>query len=108
MEGHDVVVLEVDLDEGLPVDGVLVDAGAVIVVAGEVEVALQRGAREIDRDIAAAVEQQPVPVLERRLREVEAGVPREVRCAEQLARRVVRPAVQRADDVLRARRGPSA
>ena len=84
MERLDVVVLEVDLDEGLPVVVALVDLDAVEHVAREVEVA-HAERREVARDVARAVEQQAVPVLQRRAAEVEARLVGEVRRAEQLA-----------------------
>ena len=46
-------------------------------------------------------EQQAVPVLQRRLVQVQAGILREVRRAEQFAVGLVGPAMHRADDVLR-------
>ena len=66
MEGLDVVVLEIDLDERLPVVVALVDLDAVEHVAREVEVAATPSAAQIGRDVARAVEQQAVPVLQRR------------------------------------------
>ncbi len=100
VERHDVVVLEVDLDEGLPVVVALVDLDAVQHVVGEVEVA-HAEAREVRADVALAVEQQSVPVLQRALAEVEARLVGEMRRPEELALEVVGPAMDRADDVLR-------
>ena len=99
MERFDVVVLEIDLDEGLPVLLVLGDLHMIEAIAGEVEFPGQRQRREIARYIAFAVEQQALPALQRRTTEIEAGVVREVWCAKQLAVHVVSPAMQRADDV---------
>ena len=101
VERPDVVVLEVDLDEGLPVVVALVHLDPVEDVAREVELA--RGQRaEVRGDVARAVEQQAVPALELGAREVGARLVGEVRRAEELALEVVGPAVDRADDVLRA------
>ncbi|KGX49629.1 hypothetical protein Y025_5569 [Burkholderia pseudomallei TSV32] len=102
MERHDVVVLEVDLDEGLPVVIALVDLDVIEQVVRKVEMVLRAELREIVRDIAAlGLEQQPLPVLQRRRVQVQAGLVRKVRRAEQLAFEIVGPAMQRADDVLR-------
>ena len=98
VERDDVVVLEVDLDERLPVVVALVQLDAVEQVAREVELA-RRQPGEVLRDVARAVEQQAVPVLDRRAAEVEARLVGEMRRAEQLALEVVGPAVDRADDV---------
>ena len=103
VERRDVIVLEVDLDEGLPVVVALVQLDAVEDVAGEVEVGARADPRQLGGDVAAgrlgAVEQHPVPGLDRVVGEVAAGVVGEVRRADQLAAEVVGPAVQRADDV---------
>jgi len=55
----------------------------------------------IARDVARAVEQQPLPVGKRGAAELRARLVREVRRAEKLALQVVGPAMDRADDVLR-------
>ena len=105
MERRDVVVLEVDLDEGLPVVVALVQLDAVERVAAEVEVARRADARPARRRRRAAgcragdVEHHAVPGLQRVVGEVAARVVGEVRRADQLAAEVVGPAMQRADDV---------
>ncbi len=96
-----VVVLEIDLDERLPVVVALVQVDAVQQIAREIQVA-ERESREIARDVARAVEQEAVPVADRRAAELRARLVLEVGCAEQLAGKVVGPAMDRADDVLRA------
>src|SRR5205814_5044499 len=101
VERGDVVVLEVDLDEGFPVVIALLDFDPVEHVAGEIEVAGDTDSREIARDIARPVEQEAVPVREGRAVELDAGLLFEVRRAKQLPLEVVRPPVQRTDDVLR-------
>jgi hypothetical protein len=95
-----VIVLEIDLDERLPVVTAFVQLDVVQQVPGEVEVA-EREPRQITRDVARTVEQQAFPVLHRRAAEVLARLVGEMRRAEQLALQVVRPAVDRADDVRR-------
>ena len=55
MERADVVVLEVDLDEGLPVVVALVQHDAVEHVAGEVEVGARAEPRQLGGDVAAVV-----------------------------------------------------
>ena len=100
--GPDVVVLQVDLDEGLPVVVALVHLHLIEHVAAEVEIGARRRMRASRAAHVAPVvlEDQAVPVVQRVVVQVQAGVGREVRCADQLAVQVVGPAVQRADDVV--------
>jgi hypothetical protein len=110
VEGHDVVVLQIDLDEGLPV----VVAGVQLDVAQHHAFEAQRGrwthVRQVGVDVAAVVlEQQAVPFPQRVALEVGTGVVREVRGAQQGAQlaasrlaAAVGPAVQGADDMATA------
>ncbi len=98
MERHHVIVLEVDLDEGFPVARIFVDLHAVEHVARKIQIALDAQCRKVARHVALAVEQQAVPVLQRRASEVETGVVREMRRAEQFAVEPVGPAMDRAHD----------
>ena len=100
MERGDVIVLKVDLDEGLPVVRALVDFDPVQHVAVEVEVGGHAEAAQVGGDIALTGEQQPVPALQRPFVQVEAGFVAEVRRPQQLAFEIVGPAMQRAYDVL--------
>ena len=109
MEGPDVVVFQVDLDEGLPVVLALVDVDAVEHVTAEVEARARREAGEIGADVAVAgVEEQAVPALQRLVAQAQAGIVGEVRRPEQAAVQVVGPAVQRAHDGAAARRAAPA
>ena len=103
MKRRDVVVLQIDLDEGFPVviAGVLLDATERVVV--EIELIGHTHLGQIARDLrfATAFEQHAVPALYRRLVQVQAGIIGKMRRAEQFACAVVGPAVQRADDILR-------
>ena len=66
MEGSDVVVLQVHLDEGLPVVSALMDLGGVVDVAVERQFPTHAEPRQILRHVAAAgrsLEQQTVPGL---------------------------------------------
>jgi hypothetical protein len=109
VERADVVVLEVDLDEGLPVVVALVQLDPVERVAREVQVGAGAELGHVGRDtsshaVRTALEQQAVPFGERIVVQVEARILLEMRRADQRARgaRVARrigPAVQRADDV---------
>ena len=101
MEGHDVIVLEVDLDKGFPVVIAFVDFHAVEHVAGKVQVRALAQRAQFLGDSALACEQQPVPVLQWGLGQIEAGIVRKVGRAQQFAASVIGPAVQRADDVAR-------
>ena len=100
VEGADVVVLEVDLDEGLPVVVALVHLDMVEHEALEAQLLAQLHAGQVGLDVAAVVlEQQAVPLAQPVVVQVQAGIVAEVRCAQQLAAGAVGPAVQRADDV---------
>ena len=104
MKGRDVIVLQVDLDEGLPVVVALVQLDAVEGVPREVEVGQGAERNEVGGDMAAGrllrcFEQHPVPALQRVGGERAARVVGEVRCTDELAGEVVGPAVQRTDDV---------
>src|SRR3954464_13039016 len=98
MKRHDMIVLEINLDERFPVASVFVDLHAIEHVAREVEVALDAQGCEVACYVAFAVEEQAVPVLQWRAAEVEAGIAGEMRRAEQLAIKTIRPAVNWADD----------
>jgi hypothetical protein len=75
MEGLDVVVLQIDLDEGLPVVVALVHFGVVEQVAGEIQVARHAQVLELVGDVDAVVlEQQAVPALQRVLDRFRHGV----------------------------------
>ena len=106
MEGADVVVLQVDLDEGLPVVVAVVHFHPVQGVAGEVQRLARAHLGQIGGDVAAVVfKQQTVPRPQRVVVEVQAGVLGKVRRAQQLSRGRVGPAVHRADDVARGAGG---
>lgn len=95
MERRDVVVLQIDLDEGLPVVVALVYFDVIEHEARKVEMLPRAEPRKIARDVAPLrFEQQALPVLQRRGAEIQAGVVREMRCAEKLAVQIVRPAMQ--------------
>src|SRR5947207_14148110 len=96
MIGDDVIVLEVYLDEGLPVLLELQDFDAVEHVAGEIEVLGACKPGEVLRHVAFSREQHAAPVLQRGLAEVEAVIFGEVRRAEQFAIYFVSTSVQRA------------
>ena len=99
MKRRDVVVLQVHLDEGLPVVVAAMDFDPVELVAVEIELRGHRHPGQVDRRRPRSAEQQAMPVLERRPPQVQARITLERRCAEQLAAPIIRPAVQRADDV---------
>jgi hypothetical protein len=82
--GHDVVILEIDLDEGLPVVVALVHLDVVELVAGEIELGdLHAGQVGIGR--TRPLEEQTVPVFQPSLVQIEAGILRKMRRADQLA-----------------------
>ena len=86
MEGADVVVLEVDLDEGLPVVVAFMDLDLVEHEARKIELCTRPQPGQLCGDIVAVVlEQQAVPFPQRVAVQVQAGVFGEVRCADQLA-----------------------
>jgi hypothetical protein len=99
VERLDVVILQVDLDEGLPVVVAVVHFHVVQHVAREIQVARDgQGFQLVHHVVAVLLEQQAVPVFQPGLRQVQARGVREVRRANQLALQVVGPAVQRADN----------
>ncbi len=95
------VVLEIDLDEGLPVVVALVQFDVIELVAGEIELARHLHAAQIGIGGARPLEQQTLPVFQLFLVQVEAGIGREMRRADQFSGGIVGPAMDRADDVLR-------
>ncbi len=102
VERAHVVVLQIDLDEGLPVVVALVQLDLVEHVAVERKLRERAHAGEVGGDVAAVVlEEEAVPLAQRIVVQVQAGIVREVRRAQQLPPGRVRPAVQRADDVAR-------
>jgi hypothetical protein len=84
MEWLDVVVLEVDLDEGLPVVVAFLDFDPVEHMVREVE-RIRRECCEVAMDVALTVEQEAMPVGERRPAQMQAWVVGEMRRAEELA-----------------------
>ena len=102
VERLDVVILEVDFDEGLPVIVALVDFHVVEHIAGKIEVFRDGQIFQFFHHVVAILlEQQAIPALQRRFRQVQARRLGEVRRADQFTLEVVGPAVQRADDVIR-------
>ena len=105
MEGAHVVVLEVDLDEGLPVVIALVHFHPIEHVARKIEFGTWTHVRQVCFDVDAVVfEQQAVPFVQGVVAQVKAGVLVKVGCAQQRARHgsvagAVSPAVQGAHDV---------
>src|SRR6267142_2108467 len=101
MHGLDVIQLEEDLEEILPVEWTLLDQQPVEDVAGKVVVGGQREVGQISRGVAGTGEKQSVPVVHRYFGQRALRRAIEIRRAEQLAVQVIGPAMQRADDVLR-------
>ena len=100
VEGADVVVLQIDLDKGLPVVVALVHLDMVEHKAVELELLAQLHAGQICLNVPAIVfKQQAIPFAQLVVVEVQARVVAEVRCAQQFATGAVGPAVQGADDV---------
>ena len=94
------VVLQINLDEGLPVVVALVQLHLVELVAGKIEVRHVAHRGHLGGNVAAIVfKDQAVPGRRFVAVQVQAGIGLKMRCAYQLARGVVGPAVQRADDV---------
>ena len=101
MERPDVVVLQIDLDKGLPVVVALVEVTALKHITAEVQLGCAAKLGQVGNDCSSvALEQQALPVLQRVVAQVQAGVLLKMRCANQRAMQVVGPAVQRTDDVL--------
>ena len=99
MEGRNVIVLEIHLDEGLPVVVARLDLDPIEHVAREVEVAGCAHALQVACNVALALEQQAVPVLQGRVGELHARLVLEQRRAHQATLEIVRPAMDGTDDV---------
>ena len=100
MERTHVVVLQVDLDEGLPVVVALMQVNAIQDISAEIEIGLGAKRRQIGRDIApSSVENKTVPVLHGVVLQVQAGLVCKVRRCNETAVLFVSPAVQGAGDV---------
>ncbi len=101
MERFDVVILQVDFDEGFPVVVALMHFDMVQHVTGKIEIP---GDAKLVHDLAdidaVLFEQQTVPVLQRRLRQIQARCFAKVRRTKQFAFQIVRPAMQRAHDAV--------
>ena len=93
------VILEVNLDEGLPVVIALVDLDFVEFVAREVEVATDLHAGQICIRGTGTLEEQALPVLELLTLQIEAGILGEMRSTDEQTIGVVSPAMDWADDV---------
>src|SRR6476661_10070353 len=98
MKWHDMVVLEVTLDECFPVACIFVDLHPVKHVAREIKFCLTGELRKIPGDVTPAVKQQSVPRLEFCAREVETWITGKMRCAQQLPVKTIRPSMDRAYD----------
>src|SRR5688572_1771272 len=98
VEGRDVVILEVHLDEGLPVERVLDHLDLVEHIALEVELLRDAQFREVLRDVARAIEEHAVPLLQLLAWKVEAREAGKFGRADVLSLAGVAPAVQRARD----------
>src|SRR5438270_14080832 len=88
------VVLEIHLDERLPVERILDGLHLAEHVTLEVELLRDAQLLQVLRHIALAVEEQAVPFLEVLAREVQAWHVVERRRPDMLAAAVVRPAMQ--------------
>ena len=100
VERADVVILKVDLDEGLPVVVALVHLDVVELVAFKAQFVLRAHAGQVGGNVAAVVfKQKTIPFAQLVVVEVQAGVVGKMRCAQQLALGRIGPAVQGTDDV---------
>src|SRR5262249_40884764 len=79
MKRRHMVVLEIDLDEALPVVVAVVDFDAIEHMAAEVEFACDGQRGEIGGDVTLAFEQHAIPRLQWRAAQIEAGLRVEVR-----------------------------
>src|SRR3569832_2179823 len=95
------VILKIDFDKSLPVEAVFLDLDTIQHIAGEIEVLLATDRIQLPSDVAFAFEQQTVPVLQSGLVQMQTRIFGEMGRAQQLAPKIIGPAVQRADDMLR-------
>jgi hypothetical protein len=100
MEGLDVIVLEVNLDEGFPVVVALVHLNVIEFEAREVKGGARAHAGQIGGHIAAiAFKEQAIPFLEWVVLKVQARVLGKVWGTQQVARRCISPTVKWANNV---------
>ena len=109
MEGTHVVVLQIDLDKGLPVVVALVHHHFVQHKTVKIQRRPRAHARQVSCYVApVALKQQAVPLLQRVIFEVEAGVLLKMGCANQRTgldrsatsvATAISPAVQGANDI---------
>ena len=99
VERLDVVVLEIDLDECFPVVVALLDFDAIEHIARKIEVRCGAHVGQVRPDVANAVEEQPVPALQRWALQLDARLLFEMWSAQQLAVELIGPTVDRADNV---------
>lgn len=94
------VVLQIDLDEGLPVVIAFVQLDPVKRIARKIELRARSHVGQIGGDVAAIVfKQQAIPCLQLVIVQIQAGVVRKMRRTQELSVWRVGPAVQGANDV---------
>ena len=100
MERGNMVVFQVNLDEGFPVVVATVNFHVIKHVIGKVEFRPLEQGRHVERRVARALEEQAIAIVQRELLKIRApGCFGKVRGSEKHAFLVVGPAVQRAHDV---------
>ena len=99
VEGRNVIILKIDLDEGLPVVIAGVHLDVVEDIVGKVEFRPRKQVPDIPLCIARPFKEQAVAVLELEPLQIKAGLFVDLGCPEQFSGVVVCPAMQRADDV---------
>jgi hypothetical protein len=95
VEGHHVIVLEIHFDERFPVVIALVHFDVIEQIIREIEIAAGPGPDrgEVARNVALAIKEQAVPILQRRFAQTQARRVGKVRCAEQGAVEPICPTV---------------
>ena len=100
MKWLNVIILKVNVNKGFPVVISLVANDLVELVPRKIKRRGQIHPGQIRLNISLTFKQQPVPILQRRSRQIKARIFREMRCPHQATKAVIGPAVQRADDML--------
>ena len=101
MKWLNVIILEIDFDEGFPVVVALMDFDVVEHIAGKIKVFGDGQIFQHFADIDAIVfKQQAVPAIQFGLRQIQARRFAEMRRTDQFTLEVIGPAMQRANDIL--------
>jgi len=99
MKRADMIILQIDLNEGFPVEIVFSDFDLIQNITGKVQIFGATQLTQITRNITRPLEQHTVPFLQFFLRQIKARLLGKMRRAQQMSRAVIGPAMQRANNI---------